>query len=229
MLEVRDLNFYIGSAHILRSVSFDVREGEVVCLLGRNGAGKTSTIKCILGLYTPRSGKIIFKGRDITRLPPEKRIMLGLAYSPEDARVFPDLTVEENLKLPVWIRGQTVEMETIFRIFPEIRKLLKRKGLYLSGGEKKMVSISRGIALNPSLLLLDESFEGLAPVAVARFSKALNMIKEMGITILMAESNIRIAHMLADRIYVVERGEIIFQGTPDEVMKNEKLLRVIGR
>lgn len=234
LAEVKDLDFYIDSIQILRSVSLKVEEGEIVCLLGRNGAGKSSIIKSIIGLYSPKSGKIIFKDRDITNLSPRKRVLLGLAYSPEDMRIFSELTVEENINLSTWITNKTervkdFSMEKIFNVFPEIKKLLKRKGLYLSGGEKKMVSITRALALNPALLLLDESFEGLAPIVVSRFMDALKRIKDLGITILLAESNVRIASQVADRSYIVERGEIVFKGAPGEILENEKLLKLVGR
>lgn len=234
MAEVKDLDFFVDATQILRSVSLKVDEGEIVCLLGRNGAGKSSTIKNIIGLYTPKSGRIIFKGRDITNLSPRMRVLLGLAYSPEDMRVFSELTVEQNISLSTWIKGETrseekFNIKTLFDVFPEVRKLLKRKGIYLSGGEKKMVSITRALALNPTLLLLDESFEGLAPVVVARFRDALKHIKDLGITILLAESNIRTASQVAERSYIVERGEIVFEGIPDEILKDERLLKIVGR
>jgi branched-chain amino acid transport system ATP-binding protein len=234
LAELKDLDFYIDSTQILRSVSLKVDEGEIVCLLGRNGAGKSSIIKNTIGLYSPKSGRIIFKGEDITNLSPRKRVLLGLAYSPEDMRVFSELTVEENINLSTWITSDTERMkdfsiEKTFAVFPEIKKLLNRKGIYLSGGEKKMVSITRALALNPTLLLLDESFEGLAPINVSRFRDALRRIKDLGITILLAESNVRIASQVAERSYIVERGEIVFEGAPDEILDNERLLKLIGK
>jgi branched-chain amino acid transport system ATP-binding protein len=233
LLEIENLDFNVDSTQILRSVSMGVDEGEVVCLVGRNGAGKSSIIKSIIGLYLPKSGKITFQGTDITNLSPRERVILGLGYSPEDARVFSDLTVEENIKISTWItektkRAESFSFEKIFDIFPEIKKFLKRKGLHLSGGEKKMVSIARALALSPSLLLLDESFEGLAPIVVNRFKDALRRIRDLGTTILLSESHIRTASQVADRSYIVERGEIIFEGHPKEILENEKLLRIVG-
>ncbi|GIW47493.1 MAG: ABC transporter ATP-binding protein [Deltaproteobacteria bacterium] len=231
LLDIENLDFFMGSTQILRSVSFSVNEGEVVCLLGRNGSGRTSIIKNIIGLYLPRSGKIVFRGNEITRMPPRNRVLMGIAYSPEDSRLFSELTVEENIKIAAWVRGEkndTFNFESVFEIFPEIKKLMKRKGLYLSGGERKMVSIARALALSPSLLLLDESFEGLAPVVINRFKEALKQIKDMGVTILLAESNIKVASLVSDRAYIVERGEVIFEGQPQEILQNEKLLRIIG-
>jgi branched-chain amino acid transport system ATP-binding protein len=149
-------------------------------------------------------------------------------------RVFSELTVEENINLSTWITSDTERMkdfsiEKTFAVFPEIKKLLNRKGIYLSGGEKKMVSITRALALNPTLLLLDESFEGLAPINVSRFRDALRRIKDLGITILLAESNVRIASQVAERSYIVERGEIVFEGAPNEILDNERLLKLIGK
>ncbi|MGD8228023.1 MAG: ATP-binding cassette domain-containing protein [Desulfobacteraceae bacterium] len=234
LAKVKDLDFYMGRTQILRSVSLSVDEGEIVCLLGRNGAGKSSTMKNIIGLYSPKSGKIFLKDRDITKLSPRERVLLGLAYSPEDMRLFSELTVEQNINLSVWITNGTerqrgLKMDTIFDVFPEIRSLLKRKGIYLSGGEKKMVSITRALALNPVLLLLDESFEGLAPGVVSRFSDALKRIKSLGITILLAESNVRTPSQAAERFYVVERGEIVFEGKSEQIFADEQLLKLVGK
>jgi branched-chain amino acid transport system ATP-binding protein len=234
LAEVKDLDFYIDSTQILRSISLKVDEGGIVCLLGRNGAGKSSIIKSIIGLYSSKSGKIIFKDKDITKLSPRERVLLGLGYSPEDMRVFSELTVEENINLSIWITSRTEKakdfsVEKISDVFPEINKLLKRKGIYLSGGEKKMVSIARALALNPTLLLLDESFEGLAPIVVSRFRDALKRIKNLGITILLAESNVRIASQVAEKSYIVERGEIVFEGHPSEILEDEQLLKLIGK
>jgi ABC-type branched-subunit amino acid transport system ATPase component len=234
LLKVENLDFYINTTQILRAISLGVNEGEIVCLLGRNGAGKSSVIKNIIGLYSFKSGKIIFKGKDITSFSPRERVLSGVGYSPEDTRVFSELTVEENIHLSMWItnknvKGEIFSFEKIFDIFPEIKKLLKRKGLHLSGGEKKMVSIGRALALNPSLLLLDEAFEGLAPVVVNRFRDALSRIKDLGITILLGESNVRIASLVAERSYIVERGEIVFEGHPSEILENENLLKLVGR
>jgi branched-chain amino acid transport system ATP-binding protein len=231
LLKIENLETFIGSTQILRNVSIGINEGEIICLLGRNGAGKSSIIKSIIGLYPSRSGKITFKEKDITSFSPRKKVLSGLGYSPEDTRLFSELTVKENIVLSTWVKGkgEMFSFETIFRIFPRINKLLDRKGLNLSGGEKKMVSIARALALNPSLLLLDEAFEGLAPLVVKNFIEALNQIRGLGVTILLGESNVRIASQTAERSYIVERGEIIFEGHPREILENEKLLTLVGR
>jgi branched-chain amino acid transport system ATP-binding protein len=231
LLKIENLDVFIGSTQILRNISLGVNEGEIVCLLGRNGAGKSSIIKSTIGLYPSRSGKIFFKEKDITSLSPRKKVLSGIGYSPEDTRIFTELTVEENINLSTWVRGkgEIFSYEKIFGIFPKIKDFLDRKGLNLSGGEKKMVSVARALALNPSLLLLDEAFEGLAPLVVNHFMEALNQIRKLGVTILLGESNVRIVSQVTERTYIVERGEIIFEGHPREILENEKLLKLVGK
>jgi branched-chain amino acid transport system ATP-binding protein len=231
LLKIENLDVFIGSTQILRNISLGVNEGEIVCLLGRNGAGKSSIIKSTIGLYPSRSGKIIFKDKDITSFSPRKKVLTGIGYSPEDTRIFTELTVEENINLSTWVRGkgEIFSYENIFGIFPKIKDFLDRKGLNLSGGEKKMVSIARALALNPSLLLLDEAFEGLAPLVVNHFMEALSRIRKLGVTILLGESNVRIVSQVTERTYIIERGEIIFEGHPREILENEKLLKLVGK
>lgn len=238
MLDLEQVNAYRGAAHVLRGISLQVNTAEVVCLVGRNGSGKTTTIDCIMGLLPVRSGKIAFQGRDVTRLPPHARAKLGIGYAPEDTGIFPDLTVAENLQISKWLVGASrhgaipsspdTEIDSkIFELFPELRPLSQRRGLYLSGGEKKMAAIARAMALEPSILLLDEAFEGLAPVVVNRFRDAVNRIKEMGISLLVAESNLITATKVADRLYAIDRGEIIFEGHPQAVFQNEEVMKTI--
>lgn len=231
LLKIENLDVFIGSTQILRNISLGVNEGEIVCLLGRNGAGKSSIIKSTIGLYPSRSGKIHFKEKDITSFSPRKKVLSGIGYSPEDTRIFTELTVEENINLSTWVRGkgEIFSYEKIFAIFPKIKDFLDRKGLNLSGGEKKMVSVARALALNPSLLLLDEAFEGLAPLVVNHFMEALRQIRKLGVTILLGESNVRIVSQVTERTYIVERGEIIFEGHPREILENEKLLLLVGK
>jgi branched-chain amino acid transport system ATP-binding protein len=235
LLEVSHIDFSVGKTQILRSVSLKVNEGELVGLVGRNGAGKSSILKSIIGLYQPQQGTVTFKGRDITKVGTRQRVLAGLAYSPEDARVFPEITVEENIRLGMWVaedregNGEKFELEDGFRIFPRLKGLLDRKAGTLSGGEKKMVSITRALALGPSLLLLDESLEGLSPLVVRQFAEAAGRIREMGVSVALAESNLRNASLVVERTYVVERGEILFEGTPEEIAKNEKLSTIVGR
>jgi branched-chain amino acid transport system ATP-binding protein len=235
VLKIENLDCRIASTNVLRSCSLEVDTREVVCLIGRNGAGKSSILKCIIGLYPSQTGKIIFNNRDITRLPSHKRVTAGIAYAPEDSRLFPELTVEENIQLGFWITSKTersgsFDLEKVFHIFPAVKKLIKRQADTLSGGEKKMVSISRALALSPTLVLMDESFEGLAPLVVNTFGEAIKSIKrDLGVSILLAESNIHNASHVAERSYIIDRGEIIFEGHPSEVLEDEQLLKLVGK
>ncbi len=235
LLKVDSLDCRIASTQILRSCSLNMDRGEIVSLLGRNGAGKTSTLKNIIGLYSPHDGQIIFKDRNITNKSSRERVLMGISYAPEDSRLFPELTVEENINLGFWISNKTerygsFDMEKAFYIFPEIKNLINRMAANLSGGEKKMVSIARALALNPSLLLLDESLEGLSPRVVKSFAEAIKAIREdLGISVLIAESNIYNASRVAERAYIIERGEIYFEGTSEEILANEQLLTLVGR
>lgn len=236
VLQVENVHTYRGPAHILRGISMLVNEGETVCFVGRNGAGKTTTMENIMGTLPVRTGKVIFRGQEITRLGPHVRARLGIGYAPDDSGIFPELTAGENLNLSSWLarssntQGNTRtrnEGEEIYQLFPELRRLLQRRGLYLSGGEKKMVAIARAMALRPSILLLDEAFEGLAPLVVNRFADAVQQIKSMGVSMLIAESNLTTAARLADRLYVIDRGEIIFEGPPKKVFEAEEVMRTI--
>ena len=244
LLEVDNINTFRGPAHILRNLSIDVDADEVVALVGRNGAGRTTIIESIIGLLPIRSGRITFRGADIGKLPPHRRAKHGIGYAPENSGIFPELTVAENLMISRWLaekaargaggadaaHGAAVKVdahEQALTVFPEVRLFMSRPGLNLSGGQKKMVSIARAMALAPSLMILDEAFEGLAPVIVKRFREAVLKIKEMGIALLLAESNLMSAAAIADRIYVIDRGEIIFKGTPKDALANEEVMRAL--
>jgi branched-chain amino acid transport system ATP-binding protein len=233
LLEVKDINTYRGPAHILRGVSIHVDADEVVALVGRNGAGRTTIIESITGLLPVRSGEIRFRDEEITSLPPHRRAKRGIGYAPENSGIFPELTVAENLMISRWLaakreRGADGDTEArVFTVFPEVRQLVDRQGLNLSGGQKKMVAIARAMALAPYLLILDEAFEGLAPAVVKRFREAVLTIKRMGIALLLAESNLMSAAAIADRLYVVDRGEIVFQGTPQQALADAEVMRAL--
>ena len=234
MLEVERINTFRGPAQVLRDLSLTVRDGESVCLVGRNGAGKTTTIDSIMGLLPIRSGKLTFNGVDITRLPTHERALCGIGYSPEDAGIFPDLTVAENFQISQSLaRGPRARVaadgidERVLALFPEVKTFAQRRGLFLSGGQKKMVAIGRALTLSPSILLLDEPFEGLAPVIVTRFIEAVTQIKAMGISLLIAESNLMSASRVADRLYAIDRGEIIFAGDPRRAFDDADVMRTI--
>jgi branched-chain amino acid transport system ATP-binding protein len=237
VLEVEAIDTYRGPAHILNGVSLRVGQQEVVCLVGRNGAGKTTTIESIMGFLPISAGRILFDGADLSRLPPHERAKHGIGYSPEDCGVFPELSVVENLMISRWLgdevarrrgKGARADPEAqAFGVFPEVRDLLQRQGLHLSGGQRKMVAIARAMMLTPTLLLLDEAFEGLAPVIVNRFTDAVMKIKAMGISILMAESHLGAATRIGDRLYAIDRGEIIFHGLPKDALANEKVVKAL--
>jgi branched-chain amino acid transport system ATP-binding protein len=230
LLELDRVTTYRGSAQILRGVSLAVDQDEVVCLVGRNGAGRTTIIESITGLLPVRSGMIRFRDTDITRLPPHKRARCGIGYAPEDTGIFPELTVAENLMISRWLSRTPDSGETearVFSVFPEVKLLQSRQGMNLSGGQKKMVAIARAMTLAPYLMILDEAFEGLAPAVVKRFREAVMTIKGMGISILIAESNLVSAAAIADRLYVVERGEIIFHGASAEAMADATVMRTL--
>lgn len=234
LLKMDKVDFFVKKTQILRSVSLEVTPGEIVGLLGRNGAGKSSIMKSVMGLYQPKNGSITFLDRDVTKDSTRSRVLSGLAYAPEDSRVFPELTVAENINLGVWVssdrpQGADFHHEQGFEIFPKLQQLWDRKGGTLSGGEKKMVAVTRALALSPKLLLLDESFEGLAPLVVRHFMDAMRRIRGMGISIILAASNLGNASKVVDRAYVVERGEILFQGRPEQIMADEKLTLIVGR
>jgi branched-chain amino acid transport system ATP-binding protein len=236
VLEVKAIHTYRGPAHILHGVSLSVGANEVVCLVGRNGAGKTTTIESIMGFLPQRAGEITFEGEVINRLPPHERAKRGIGYSPEDCGVFPELSVDENLMISRWLgeevakaRGepQSDPEEHAFSVFPEVKDLLTRQGMHLSGGQRKMVAIARAMMLSPKLLLLDEAFEGLAPVVVNRFTEAVMKIKALGVSILMAESHLASAVRIGDRLYAIDRGEIIFHGAPKDALADEKVVRAL--
>jgi len=232
VLDLEGVNTFRGPAHVLRNIRLSVGDAETVCLVGRNGAGKTTTIDSIMGLLPVRSGRISFKGHDISRRPTHERALAGIGYAPEDAGIFPDLTVAENFQISQSLAKGPRKAGTdidprVFELFPEVRAFTARRGLYLSGGQKKMVAIARALTLGPSILLLDEPFEGLAPVIVSRFIEAAKRIKAMGVSLLIAESNLITASRVADRLYAIDRGEIIFEGPPARAFENQEVMKTI--
>ena len=236
LLELEALQTYRGAAHVLRGISLGVAARETVCLVGRNGAGKTTTIESVMGLLPVRAGRVTLAGRDISRLATHERARLGLGYAPEDAGIFPDLTVAENFEISEWLARDAGKLpaggagsleERVFGLFPEVRDFMQRRGLNLSGGQKKMVAIARALTLVPTVLLLDEPFEGLAPVVVSRFIDAVHRIKAMGVSLLIAESNLATATRIADRLYAIDRGEIIFHGDPQAALADPEVMKTL--
>ena len=234
MLEIKELNTYYEESHILQGVSLNVDHGEIVCLLGRNGVGKSTTLKSIIGLVEPRSGEVFFKGRNIAGMPPYTIAKLGVGYVPEERRIFPTLTVRENLLMgtkPGQKRnGDGWTVEKVYKYFPALHARDKQKGGHLSGGEQQMLTIARTLVGNPGVLLIDEPTEGLAPLIIETVEQVIMEIHRQGIPILLVEQNMRVALRLAERIYVISKGKIVFQGTCQELQDahevREKYLEV---
>jgi branched-chain amino acid transport system ATP-binding protein len=225
MLELEGIHTYYGLSHILFGVSLKVEGREVVCLLGRNGAGKTTTLKSIVGLTPPKRGIIRFKGEEITGQQPYRVTRRGMSLVPDDRRIFADLTVGENLEIGVRKAqgGEGWDRQRVYELFPALKAIENRKGGCLSGGEQKMLAIARALMGNPELLLLDEPTEGLAPALVRSLEGQIRKLREAGLTVLLAEQNVRSALRLCDRGYIIDNGEIRYQGSIDELRKNEEV------
>ncbi|MFQ5340194.1 MAG: ABC transporter ATP-binding protein [Anaerolineae bacterium] len=223
MLEVQGIHTFYGLSHVLFDVSLRVEPGEVVCLLGRNGAGKTTTMKSIIGLTPPKRGNITFKGEEITGTAPYLLARKGLGYVPDDRRIFADLTVGENLEIAEKAGAMDWDRERVYELFPVLRKKESHKGGHLSGGEQKMLAIARALMGNPELLLLDEPTEGLAPLLIRDLEEQIRKLKETGLTVLLAEQNVRSALRLGDRGYIIDNGQIRYQGSITELRENEEV------
>jgi branched-chain amino acid transport system ATP-binding protein len=224
MLEVKEIHTYYGTSHILFGISFDVKEGEAVCLLGRNGAGKTTTFRSIIGLTPPKKGSIKFRDKEIIGKPPYRIAKMGIGFVPDTRRIFPDLTVRQNIMVARREKEKAVwNLETIYALFPKLRELDTHMGTQLSGGEQQMLTVARTLMTNPELLLLDEPGEGLAPLVIQAMKVQLGEIKKLGITMLICEHNVGLATALSDRGYVIDKGAIRYQGTIEELQKNEEV------
>lgn len=232
MLNLSNLKVDIEGSRILNGISLSVAAGELVCLVGRNGAGKTTTFRSIMGYRRPRSGEINFEGAGLTKLPTWQIAQRGIGFSPEESEVYADLTVAENIELSTWTRPSgrpaAVRLEEAYTVFPKLRQYLARGGAQLSGGERKMVSIARALTLDPKLLLLDEPFEGLSPAIIPLIAEGVASIRAMGRGILVAESNVHHIPDYVDRIYVLERGEVMFSGTLAQAHRDRDVMRVIA-
>jgi len=233
MLKVCDVDVDIEASRILRKVTLEAAPGELVCLIGRNGAGKTTTLRTVMGYRRPAAGTITLGGETIAGLPTHAIAARGVGYAPEESGVFGDLTVAENIELATWTRpGGRPAAERVARaydVFPRLRGFAARGGTQLSGGERKMLSIARALALDPTLLLLDEPFEGLSPAIIPQLGESIAAIARLGPAILLAESNIHHVPVYATRLYVIERGEIVFAGRPEELRRRPDLARIIGQ
>jgi len=227
ILEVQDLVTAYGLSRVIHGISLEIEPGEVVCLLGRNGAGKTTTLRSIMGLTPPRTGRVTFKGEEITGRQPFAIARLGIGYVPDDRRIFADPTVEENLEIVrrVTRREGRWTRERVYQLFPLLRELRANRGGGLSGGEQKMLATGRALMGNPILLILDEPSEGLSPLMVRTLVEAIRQIREEGVTLLIADQNVKFARRVADRGYIMEKGNIRYSGRLEELWANEEVIR----
>lgn len=233
LLEVSGLNAWYGAAHILFDVALSVRRGEVVSLMGRNGAGKSTTLKTIMGLIARREGRICFLGQDITPKAPFQVARMGLGFVPEDRRVFTDLTVRENLEVGrqsprTWSDGDPAlnwTPEALYELFPNLGRMQGRSGGQMSGGEQQMLAVARTLMGNPFLVLLDEPSEGVAPVIVEQMAQMILALKARGASILLSEQNVHFAKLVSNRAYVLEKGQIMFEGSMAELAANDRIQR----
>jgi branched-chain amino acid transport system ATP-binding protein len=227
LLEVNDIHSYYGLAHILQGISLSIKKGEGVALLGRNGTGKTTTLKSIMSLIQPREGKILYDGGDITGLPPYLVARKGLSMVPEGRHIFPALNVIEHLRVPVSssIVGRDRLLSRVFNIFPELQERKKQSASALSGGEQQMLVIARALMTDPKLLLLDEPMEGLAPKAVARVIESMGVIQREGVTIFFASADLERAFRIAKRAYILEKGRVVFHFTEDHMADSLEIQR----
>jgi len=228
ILKVDQIDTFYGQSHVLQGVSLSIHKGEVVSLLGRNGVGKTTTLRSIMGLTPPRSGKILLHNVDIVGKPPFQIAKMGIGYMPDDRRIFPDLTLYENLELARRLSKRAKvswTFEKIYDLFPVFVELKERKGTQLSGGEQKMLAIGRALMKNPDLLLLDEPSEGLAPLIVQNLVEVIGRIREEGVTILLADQNLKFCRKTSDRGYILEKGMIQYQGIMEEIWQNEEIVK----
>ena len=224
MLEVNDIHTYYGRSHILQGVSINLQKGEVICLLGRNGAGKTTTLRSIMGFTPPRKGSVKFEGADLAKMPPYEICRLGIGYVPQDRRIFPTLSVEDNLEVVERKVEGGWTVEKIFCTFPILEPLKSRKGRHLSGGEQQILAVARPLMTNPKLLLLDEPSEGLAPLVVSAIEELVESIISSGISVILAEQNMRFAMNIAQRGYIIDKGRIHHQGNIEELKEDKEII-----
>ncbi len=228
ILNINQINTFYGQSHVLQGISLLIHEGEVVSLLGRNGVGKTTTLRSIMGLTPPRSGKIVFNSINIVPKTTFQIANMGIGYVPDDRRIFPDLTLFENLELARRLSSKRKirwTFEKVYELFPVFLDLRQRKGTQLSGGEQKMLAIGRALMKNPALLLLDEPSEGLAPLVVQNLVEVTGRIRSEGVTILLADQNLKFCRKTSDRGYILEKGMIQYQGMMEEIWQNEEIVK----
>lgn len=225
MLELSDVHAYYGASYVLQGISLEVKKGSTVALLGRNGMGKTTTIRSIIGIIPPRRGAIHFNGKDITSIPSYRIARMGIGLVPQGRRIFPSLSVKENLTMSARGIGKSTSwsLDQVYSLFPVLKERANIKGTLLSGGEQQMLTIGRALMTNPHLLLMDEPSEGLAPLLVREIGRVIAQLKESGFSTLLVEQNLPMALSVADYVYVISNGKIVYQSLPEEFNKNEEV------
>jgi len=227
VLQIKEIDVYYGAIHALKKLSLEVEQGTIVTLIGANGAGKTTTLKTISGILRPKSGTITYKGKEITKVAPEKIVSLGISQVPEGRRIFPTMSVLENLEMGAYLRKDKkaiqIDMDNVFTRFPRLMERRKQMAGTLSGGEQQMLAIGRALMAKPELMLMDEPSMGLAPLLVKEIFEIIKDINSRGTTILLVEQNANMALSVADKAYVIETGEIVLQGTAEQLMKSDEV------
>ena len=227
MLEVKDLQVYYGMIQAIKGISFEVNQGEVIALIGANGAGKTTTLHTVTGLISPKSGQVLFEGKDITKTPAHKIVSMGMAHVPEGRRVFAELSVYENLRMGAYTRKDKAEIEetlkSVYKRFPRLQERKNQMAGTLSGGEQQMLAMGRALMSAPKLMMLDEPSMGLAPILVEQVFDIIQSLHKAGTTILLVEQNAQMALSIADRAYVLENGKVSLSGTGEELAKSEQV------
>ena len=225
MLELIDIHTYYGESYVLRGVSLQISEGSVVALLGRNGMGKTTAIRSIIGFTPPRRGQIFFQGKEIRDLSPDKIAKLGIGLVPQGRYIFPSLSVKENLTMSARGAGKadSWSLDKVYALFPILKERASSRGTLLSGGEQQMLAIGRALMTNPQLILMDEPSEGLAPLIVKEVGKIISQLKQKGFSILLVEQNLPMALKVADDLYILSNGEVVYESTPEQLRSNDEI------
>jgi branched-chain amino acid transport system ATP-binding protein len=225
MLTIEDLNAHYGPSHVLQGVDLDVPDGTIAAVLGRNGVGKTTTVRAVMGLVPPTSGRVLLDGEDIAGWPPHRVARTGVAYVPEGRLIFPDLTVVENIRVAERRPAKAWPMERLFELFPALRERAGNRGSHLSGGEQQMLAIARALVSDPKVLLLDEPSQGLAPFVVRELARVIRLLCQDGVTILLIEQNMKLAEEVADRLAIMVKGRIVYSATPGVFRAEEESIR----
>jgi branched-chain amino acid transport system ATP-binding protein len=225
MLALEGLNAHYGASHVLQGVDLDVPDGAITAVLGRNGVGKTTTLRTVIGLVPPTSGRVLLEGKDITGWPPHRVARAGVAYVPEGRLIFPDLTVVENIRVAERHPAKEWSVERLFELFPALRERAGNKGAQLSGGEQQMLALARALVSDPKVLLLDEPSQGLAPLVVRELARVIRRLCEGGVTILLVEQNMKLAEEIADRMAIMVKGRVVYNAAPDIFRAEEQSIR----